>query len=174
MDHIDLQAHRAQKDELFRGRHSPLLPAARAGFRGLHYYDPDPNWSLELELEPADGSPVTIETSDGAQRTYRRAGIVSFEAAGRPVRLTLYDTGHRGFFLPFRDATSGRETYGAGRYLDLDEADGGLVSVDFNLAYFPLCAYNDAYSCPLPPVENWLEVPVRAGERLGPGAPRSG
>ena len=79
--------------------------------------------------------------------------------------LALLATGHNGYFLPFRDATSGNETYGACRYLDLEPAPDGSVTVDFNYAYAPFCAYNDAYSCALPPQENWLEVPVRAGER---------
>lgn len=78
--------------------------------------------------------------------------------------LTLYSTGHSGYFVPFRDKTSGRETYGAGRYLDIETSQNGAVTIDFNQAYNPYCAYNDAYSCPLPPVENWLSVPIEAGE----------
>ena len=81
------------------------------------------------------------------------------------LTLALYATpGHEGYFLPFRDATSGRETYGAGRYLDLAPPHDGKVTVDFNLAYNPYCAYSDSFSCALPPVENWLQVPIRAGE----------
>jgi uncharacterized protein (DUF1684 family) len=67
-------------------------------------------------------------------------------------------------FLPFRDATSGNESYGAGRYLDVEPGRDGRVQSDFNLAYNPYCAYNDAFSCPLSPSENWLRVPIRAGE----------
>jgi len=73
--------------------------------------------------------------------------------------------GHPRLFLPFRDATSGVETYGAGRYLDVDPEPAGTVVVDFNMAYNPFCAYDDASSCALPPYENWLPVPIRAGER---------
>ena len=94
-----------------------------------------------------------------------RAGIVRFNVAGEEVSLVLYDTGHPGYFVPFRDKTSGTDTYGAGRYLDIDPNSDGTVTLDFNMAYNPLCAYNDAYSCPLPPVENWLTVAVEAGER---------
>ena len=96
---------------------------------------------------------------------HERAGVARFDVAGEEVTLTLYDTGHPGYFLPFRDATSGTETYGAGRYLDLDRNPDGTLLIDFNLAYNPLCAYNDSYSCPLPPIENWLSVPIRAGEK---------
>ncbi len=75
-----------------------------------------------------------------------------------------------GFFLPFKDATSGRETYGAGRYLDshrpgLQQLEGGRFEIDFNYAYNPYCAYNENYRCPLPPAENWLKVPIHAGEK---------
>ena len=80
--------------------------------------------------------------------------------------MTLYTTeGSHGFFLPFRDATSGSETYGAGRYLDIDPDEDGTVTIDFNMAYNPFCVYSEAYSCPLPPTENWLDVPITAGEK---------
>jgi uncharacterized protein (DUF1684 family) len=80
------------------------------------------------------------------------------------VRLTLLSTGHERLFLPFRDATSGSETYGAGRYLDLEAPGNGTVTIDFNLAYNPFCAYRSSYSCALAPTENWLTVPIEAGE----------
>jgi len=91
--------------------------------------------------------------------------------------VTLYASGNsRSLFLPFRDATSGKETYGAGRYLDLD-VRGDEVLIDFNYAYTPNCAYSADWSCPLPPAENWLEVPIRAGEMTfpehGPGSAHS-
>jgi uncharacterized protein (DUF1684 family) len=91
---------------------------------------------------------------------------------GRPTRITLFTSPEmHELFLPFRDATSGRETYGAGRYLEVDPPDAdGRVVVDFNLAYNPYCAYNPDWSCPIPPGENWLDVPIRAGERTFPGA----
>ncbi len=79
--------------------------------------------------------------------------------------MTLYGTGHsNACFLPFGDATSGNETYGPDRYLDIHPGKGGKVKVDFNLAYNPYCAYNDAYSCPLSSGENWLQIPIRAGK----------
>ena len=159
---------RTQKDHFFRhDPDSPIPEHLRASFNGLDYYPPDPTLDLELDIEPADGNRVLLETSDGAQRRYRKAVKVHFEVDGEMVELTLLaaDSGHdHGLFLPFRDATSGKETYGAGRYLDVDAPTGGKVRIDFNLAYSPSCAYDDRYSCPLPPVENWLKVPIRAGE----------
>ena len=96
----------------------------------------------------------------------RRAGLVRFDVDGESAQATLFsDDDDPGLFLPFRDATSGRETYGAGRYLDVQppDADGDVV-IDFNLAYNPYCAYSEGFSCPLPPAENRLDVPIRAGE----------
>ncbi|HIE21441.1 MAG TPA: DUF1684 domain-containing protein, partial [Acidimicrobiia bacterium] len=118
-----------------------------------------------VPVEPADDSEVRVQTSDGQERIYRRTGRVTVEIAGQTVTLTLYSTDQPGYFLPFRDATSGKTTYGAGRYLDIDPNGDGTVTIDFNRAYNPFCAYNEAYSCPLPPIENWLEVSVEAGEK---------
>jgi hypothetical protein len=156
---------RRQKDDFFGS--SPDSPVNdRSAFTGLDYYDEEPSLALELEIEPGDGSEVRVQTSDGQERTYTRDATVSFDMQGEEVSLTLYGTGHsHGYFLSFRDATSGKETYGAGRYLDVQPAKRGKVKIDFNLAYNPFCAYNDAYSCPLPPGENWLQVAIRAGEK---------
>lgn len=159
-----LTQHRTQKNHLFSdAHHSPLAGVPHGGV-ALSYYEPDADLVFDLDLEAGDGSPLQVATSDGAERTYRRAATVSFTVDDEPVNLTLYDTGHTGLFLPFRDTTNGSETYGAGRYLDL-EPDSGRIVIDFNYAYNPFCAYDDAYSCPLPPAENWLRVPIRAGER---------
>ncbi len=167
MDTDLLLEHRKAKDELFRtDHHSPIPHEQRHDFEGLSYFDPRPDLVFRLPVEPADGSEITVETSDGRERTHHRAGKVRFEVDGEPVELTLYDTGHPGYFVPFRDKTSGDSTYGAGRYLDLDANDDGTVTLDFNLAYNPSCVYDDAYSCPLPPIENWLQVPIEAGEKM--------
>lgn len=169
MDETLLREHRRAKDEHFRrGHHSPIPPGDRAGFGGLDYYPPRADLDLELELLPAGDGEIRVPTSDGRERVYRRAGRVRFAVDGEEAELTLFSVpGHEegGLFLPFRDATSGDETYGAGRYLDLDSPQEGRVRVDFNLAYNPFCAYDEAYSCPLPPPENWLRVPIRAGEK---------
>ena len=138
----------------------------RQAFDGLRYYEPNDALSLQLEIEPAEGNKIRVQTSDGQVREYIRAATVSFDVEGAPTTLTLLSQpGRPGYFLPFRDSTSGKVTYGAGRYLDLEEARDGMVSIDFNLAYNPYCAYNEAYSCPLPPHENWLQVPIAAGEK---------
>jgi uncharacterized protein (DUF1684 family) len=162
----ELEHLRQHKAHTFRDDpHSLLPPEQRARFAGLRYFPPNPQLQLELLVEPADGSTVESPTSDGSTRRFRRSARVRFEIDGEQAELVLLSSqDEHGFFLPFRDATSGRESYGAGRYLDVEPGRDGRVQVDFNLAYNPYCAYNDAFSCPLPPPENWLRVPVRAGE----------
>jgi uncharacterized protein (DUF1684 family) len=169
MDTAALIAYRKEKDEFFRtSHHSPLGHSDRSDFAGLDYFDPNPELVFTLPVKPGDGSEVRVQTSDQQERVYRTAGTITFEVDGQTVELTLYDTGHPGYFLPFRDATSGKSTYGAGRYLDIEPNDDGTVTVDFNMAYNPSCVYDDAYSCPLPPVGNWLQVPIEAGEKNYP------
>lgn len=164
-----LLEHRRAKDEFFaKSEHAPLTPSEQAVFTGLIYFDPDPGLVFTLNPQPADNSEITVQTSDGQERVYRRVSTVAFDVAGQPVSLALYSTGHPGLFIPFRDATSGKMSYGAGRYLDIDLNADGTVTVDFNLAYNPYCAYSDSYSCPIPPVENWLPIPIEAGERDWP------
>ena len=165
MDHRALLSFRQEKDEFFATSHeSPLDHRDQGNFAGLQYFAPNPGLVFDLTVESSDGAEIRVETSDGQERLYTREGTVSFEIDGSDLSLALYSTGHPGFFVPFRDSTSGKETYGAGRYLDIDPHDDGIVTLDFNLAYNPYCVYNDAYSCPLPPVENWLQVAVKAGE----------
>jgi len=112
-----------------------------------------------------------MATTGGEDQVYRRYGLVRFRVDDQPAQLVLYASDDSDeLFIPFRDATSGKETYGAGRYLEL-HAHGDDVTIDFNYAYNPNCAYDPSWSCPLPPAENWLKVPIRAGEKtFGAGA----
>jgi uncharacterized protein (DUF1684 family) len=163
------------RDELFRTHpQSPLPYAERAAFGGLSYFDYDPALRLLADVEPADGERVAIGSSGEEPVLFRRFGTARFDLHGRARELALYwlEGYGGGVFCPFADATSGRETYGAGRYLldtvkgaDLGERDGRLV-LDFNFAYNPSCSYDPRWACPLTPPENRLEVAVRAGERL--------
>jgi uncharacterized protein (DUF1684 family) len=177
-----LPRFRGGRDDLFR-RHpqSPLSDEARVRFKGLTYFDPDPKYRVTTRLEPAEaGEPLVIDTGgeDGVI-TYRRAGWLRFRLGGQDCRLTAFSlVGYGGgLFLPFRDATSGKETYGGGRYLfDTVKNTDGLsldfraaspeLTIDFNFAYNPSCAYDARWACPLAPRENWLAVPVRAGEKV--------
>jgi uncharacterized protein (DUF1684 family) len=172
----ELDEFRAEKDSFFReDPRSPLLPAQRASFEGLSYFPGNEALRIRrpLETEGVDrDEPIVMQTTTGGEQEYRRAGIVRFEVDGETTQVTLYASDDTpDLFLPFRDATSGKESYGAGRYLDVEPPDPeGHVAVDLNYAYNPSCAYNPEWSCPIPPGENWLGVPIRAGERSFPGA----
>lgn len=177
-----LDRFRAGRDELFRTHpQSPLDPEARARFRGLRYFPHAVEFHVRARLEPcADGEPLRIDTGgeDGII-AYRRAGRLRFRLGDSDCALTVFameSYGH-GLFLPFRDATSGAETYGAGRYLvdSVKDTDGlgfevtagsDEVVLDFNYAYNPSCAYDGRWQCPLAPPENRLDVAVTAGEKI--------
>jgi uncharacterized protein (DUF1684 family) len=172
----ELQGFRARKDTFFRDDpDSPLTSEQRATFSGLRYFPDAETLRLRLPLE-TDGvdldEPIRMQTTSGEIEEYRRAGVVRFEVDGEAAQLTLYRSADgEELFLPFRDTTSGGESYGAGRYLEVDPpGPDGLVEVDLNYAYNPYCAYNPDWACPLPPLENWLQVPIRAGERTFSGA----
>jgi uncharacterized protein (DUF1684 family) len=162
-----LEAFREQKNEYFKDDpHSPLTHQQRHHFRGLRYFpeNPDLNLKLKLEIFP-DPIEVQIQTTTGDVDTYTRAGKIAFSVAGEEVELTVFSNEH-GYFLPFADSLAGKETYGAGRYLEPESLPDGSLHVDFNYAYNPYCAYNERYSCPITPAENRLKVPIRAGEKI--------
>jgi uncharacterized protein len=172
----ELQMYRAGKDEYFRtDPESPITVEARPEFRGLSYYPPDAALRFEsVELVPQEPPRmVDMPATRGPTRRFLVAGTFSLRIATSTVRLTGYrllgGLGTESLFLPFRDATSGQETYAGGRYLDLEPNGDGSHFIDFNRAYQPYCAYNPRFSCPIPPVENRVAVPIRAGERLLPG-----
>jgi hypothetical protein len=168
-----LEMEREQKDQFFAFYHqSPIPVEDRAEFEALAYFPPDPAYRFELPLHQHDNrETITIEDTAGNMRKMIRWGEFRFTIGGKQCKLQAYrtDASEQRLFIPFRDATSGHETYGAGRYLDL-EADHHLTRegkwvVDFNRAYNPWCAYSQDYACPFVPPENWLEVPIRAGEK---------
>ena len=176
-----LSRFRRERDQLFRTHpQSPIEPEERAAFGGLHYFDPDPAYRVPARVEPGDGSELVIDTGgeDGAVR-YRRAGRLVFELGGEECKLTVLSLVQYagGLFVPFRDRTSGHETYGGGRYLfDTAKDTDGLVLeiapgspdvvLDFNYAYNASCAYSPRWACPLAPPENHLPVAVPAGEKV--------
>ena len=180
---------REARDDLFRDHpQSPLKPETRARFGGLSYFAYDTAFRLIARFEPTDpaeephatdapaGGLLQLPTSGTEPFSFRRIGEVRLsgplEGATLPV---FWMSGYAGgIFLPFRDATSGSATYGAGRYL-LDTVKGadhgsdwrsGEMTLDFNLAYHPSCTYDPKWNCPLAPRDAWLTAPVNAGERL--------
>ncbi len=160
---------------------SPVPAEQRPGYDGPHLYAYDPAWSLTATTEPVEPRRLEIATSNMDATAFSRFGLAHFTHAGVDMTLELYwlEGYGGGLFVPFADATSGEETYGAGRYLldtvkgaDLGERDGRLV-LDFNFAYQPSCAYDPCWTCPLTPPANRLPVAVRAGERVAAGTPRA-
>lgn len=195
-------AFRAGRDALFREhRQTPLPEAVRAAFRGLSYWPYDPAYRMEVRLEPvpdlgppeAEAEPwvgtveagpgtagsvgaVTLPESHPTGLAFRRIGHVRLRGPLEGERLAVYwiTAYGGGLFVPFRDATAGRESYGAGRYL-LDTIKGadlggdparGTLLLDFNMAYPPSCAYDPRWACPLAPPDTFLSRSVPAGERL--------
>jgi uncharacterized protein len=165
---------RETRDELFRSHpQSPLPAERRASFRGLDYWPYDPDARVLAELEDVEAPPQAVATSGTEQIVFRPFARASFELRGEPLALEVswLAAYGGGAFLSFRDATSGQESYGGGRYLldtvkgaDLGEDDGKLV-LDFNFAYNPSCSYDPGWVCPLAPPANRLPVAVEAGER---------
>jgi len=166
---------RSTRDDLFRSHpQSPLDVGAREAFAGLGYFDYDPALRLSAQLEDAAERDSELPVSRDAPIRFRRLGTLDLDLPDGARRLEAYwlDAYGGGLFLPFRDATSGSETYGGGRYLldtvkgaDLGGRDGELV-LDLNFAYHPSCVYSPRWACPLSPPANTLDVAIRAGERL--------
>jgi len=164
-----LSRFRAEKDEFFRTSHSSPLHGSAEGPHPLSYFDPDPSFRTEAKLHRyADPESVMVATSSGSRQLFSRVGYFDLTLGGTQVRVHAYQSAEHddpSLFLPFRDATSGKESYGAARYVDLKVEHDDEYAVDFNYAYNPYCAYSEDYTCPLPPQENWLSVAIRAGER---------
>ncbi len=167
-----LERERRLKDNYFKVHpESPIPLSKREKFKGLSYYPPNRDYRLELDLHEYDEKTrIQMQVAHGEEQKYVRWGELQFILQGEECRLQVYkrDT-EEWLFVPFRDQTSGMETYGAGRYLDLQLDENKLVDgrwfLDFNRAYNPWCAYNESYTCPFTPQENWLDLPIRAGER---------
>lgn len=167
---------RQEKDRFFATSHQSPIPHEQrhGGFGGLSYYPPDEAFRVAAEIVPFEHpNVVQMATSTGDIRPQSRYAEIRFRIGDQDLRLVGYtdpDVHHtHELFVPFRDATSGHDTYGAGRYLEVElehHADGAhTAAIDFNLAYNPYCAYSPYYSCPIPPAENTLPVAITAGER---------
>ena len=165
---------RALKDQAFKANDDSPVPLDRRSWMlPLRYYEPDLAYRVPAQLRVADEQPVfQVPTSTGQLRSVQRVGYFEFRLNGNTytlsalVELPIQETGR--LFVPFRDGTSGTETYAGGRYLDLYRTPTGIYDLDFNRAYNPYCYYNEEYECPFPPPENRLATDIRAGERLVP------
>ncbi len=168
-----VMAWREMKDEHFReSEKSPLLEKDKKDFKGLPYFPVNPALRLQVTLMKLENpEPMEMLTNEGSLRKAIRYGYFTFVLDNKVQRLYVYkflDSSDDNYlFIPFRDATSGKESYPGGRYLDIEEQDSSRVyTLDFNMAYNPSCAYGRPdYICPVPPPENTLEVAIRAGEK---------
>ncbi len=151
----------------------PQRPEALA-FEHLLYFPPDRRYALKARLERfPEPRPLKVTTTRKLEKTFYRYGRLRFRIDDREVELTALKTSLEGpdsayLFIPFKDATNGGETYEVGRFIDVAEPTGEDLILDFNRCYNPLCNYSPAYNCPLPPLENFLDVAIPAGEKAYP------
>ena len=153
-----------------------LSPAESAHFKGPQFYPFHWAYRFRATIEPVNSpEPLTIAASNGEQRPAHRVGRVRLRFPKGEARLSIYqlDDVHTEnpdyLFLPFRDAGAGNQTYGAGRYLDVERLSGGVVKLDFNRAYNPACAYGIGGRCPITPPESTVPFAIAAGEMIPPG-----
>ncbi len=176
----ELKLHRNQvKKEHLKDPRSPLQ---KSDLQKLKYFSANEDFVIEAQYEPmVKSDSVIMPTSSGKLKYFVKAARVSFDVDGARYQLFLYKPasaaeGHRSLFLPFYDLTNGTETYGGGRYMDLEAPDSGktILKLDFNKSYNPWCAYSDGFNCPIPPEDNRLTLSVWAGEKMYKGKRRGG
>jgi len=173
MEHREekLKVFRTNKDQFFKeDSYSPLKESDRNEFKGLRYYPINLQYAVTGSIERYPTEPksiyVNLPTNKGREKKYVKYGRFKFKWEGKEYVLQIYrPLGGGEFFLPFKDKTSGKETYPDGRYLYIETMPGGKVLIDFNRAYSPFCQYNEKYTCPFATKENWLEIAIRAGEK---------
>jgi uncharacterized protein (DUF1684 family) len=164
MDIDRLVRERLERDDfLIEHYSSPLPEEHRSGFGGLDYFPPDGAWALIGEYHPATRHKVPVPSSVGTESSYTMLGVMALTIGDSAYRLTVLDDGDGGAFIPFRDGSSGAETYSGGRYVGIDAHAAGVVTVDFNTAQNPWCVYDEEFTCPLPPAENWIAEPIPVG-----------
>ena len=178
----DLEAKRAEKDDFFADHpQSPIPPEEREDFSGLDYFEPDSDYRVTATVTSHDDPAVVLmDTTAGREMRYLRTATLEFDLVRDDDDLEdgtfelaayqLESPDEEPYFVPFRDKTTGQQTYDGGRYMELaadrDLETGDEIVIDFNLAYTPFCAYSETFDCPLPPEENWLEVTIPAGEQF--------
>jgi len=173
--------HKTLNDEYSNPKTSPLDSMDLARFKSLIFFAPDPNYCVPAKFKIAKGSKFKMKTSTDRLPVYRKYGEVSFKIKNQEYKLNIYQNIELSkkeefknyFFLPFTDLTSGETSYGGGRYIDLEidptqlKLNDNFITIDFNKAYNPYCAYAHRYSCPIPPSENFLNTKIEAGVKDG-------
>jgi hypothetical protein len=167
MDMQRLLDSRAERDRFLRKHYASPLPEENLEeFSGLDYFSPDEAWLIAGNYEAVDPRDVQIPSTAGMDNPYSKVGVLSISIQGVAYQLTVLDDGDGDTFVPFRDGTSGNETYEGGRYVGLSPGTDAEVDVDFNSARNPWCVYDEEFICPLPPVENWISGRIPAGEKM--------
>jgi uncharacterized protein (DUF1684 family) len=170
-----VEKYRYSRDSFYKfSPESPLPPREKMPFMQLNYFDVDSNFRVTATLDLlATPESYMMGMTNAADEQYYKMGILNFTLKGKPYKLAVYQSGNflnRGLhkdqlFLPFSDESNGKETYEGGRFIDIDYTGQSQITLDFNYAYNPSCAYNHEFSCPVPPAENHLPVKIEAGEK---------
>lgn len=164
---------RKERDAFFKNhQRSPLLLQDKRHFKGLKYYPFDPQYVLSGQIERFIfhiNNPkyyATFLTNKGTNKRYLRYGKFHFTLKGKEYTIEIYKSILSDYlFIPFKDKTNEKETYGGGRYIDAEILPDYKMALDFNMAYHPSCAYNEKFVCVLPPRENMMDIEIRAGEK---------
>jgi len=169
----ELKRFREMRDKSFRSlQETPLTGENFLKFKGLEYFDMNEKFIVKARLEKTEDAQIfMMPTSRGTTRKYFKRGVLTFELDGRSFSLTAFQSESAKkdgtLFIPFRDLTNSKETYGAGRYLYIKVPADADAVLDFNFAFNPSCAYgNEQFSCAIPPRENFLQIEIKAGEKI--------
>lgn len=170
----NITAHRQKTEKgLTEG---PRAPITKDDLKNIRYFDLNQDYKVVADVKLSDGEkPFELPTYSGITKTYIKYATATFKLNDNEVSLNLYRNlevirmpQYKNYlFLPFKDMTNGKETYGGGRYMNLSTEDiaDGKIELDFNKTYNPWCAYSDGYNCPIPPFENHMKISIHAGEK---------
>lgn len=165
----EIVEHRKKQHEHMLGKDSPLKDAERVNFLGLNYFAPDSSFDVKCKFQPIfNGQVFKMSTNTDRTPLYQKFALLTFKVNGIIDSLFAYKSAEEEsteLFIPFTDSTNGYTTYSSGRFLDIEIPETDSINLDFNLAYNPYCAYNERYSCPIPPRENNLNLAIMAGEK---------
>jgi len=174
----EIANHRAEyKAEFLKDERSPLRTP---DFKYMHFYEPDATFDCDCTfVRTENAKPFEMATVSGKTQIYTKYGVATCPIGDLQITVNIYGSmrvqampGYADhLFIPYKDHTSGEETYGGGRYLDISKKDiaNGHVNIDFNKSYNPWCMYSDGYNCPIPPKENHLAIEINAGEKTWTG-----
>lgn len=168
---LKIEQFRAMKNENFKKKESsPLTSLEIKKFKGLNYFEIQENYKLEAKfVKETFPKYIRLFNDEKVEEIHQLTGKILFKWNGKPIVLSAFTSLNQApkkLFIPFKDLSSGTLTYGGGRYIEAELINDSTCYLDFNLAYQPFCAYNEEYSCPIPPAENFIQDSILAGEKL--------